>query len=81
MNKYEGLRPLSKERMITMFKVGYRKNEWLAVWCDENGNRCIKAFDTKEEADAFLDCRFCKIGVMTTAFYNAFVEKVISEWC
>ena len=79
MNKHEGLRPLDKERIDNMIKVGYRKNEWLAVWIDNNGNRCIKAFDTKEEADAFLECGLCRIGVMTTTFYDMFVEKVISE--
>lgn len=60
-----------------MLKVGYRENEWLAVYVDENGERQIVPFDTHEKATEFIECCQCKIGVVTTRFYNRYVEKVI----
>ena len=51
------------------FDYGYRHNEWLAVYTDENGDRQIMPFDTFEQAVDFLSCCSCKVGVMTTAFY------------
>ena len=51
------------------FDYGYRHNEWLAVYADENGDRQIAPFDTFEQAVDFLSCCSCKVGVMTTAFY------------
>lgn len=62
-----------------MFEYGYRKNEWLAVYVDENGDRQVIPFDTFEQATQFLECCMCKIGVMTTSFYNHNIEK-IAEW-
>lgn len=47
----------------------YRHNEWLAVYTDECGDEQIMPFDTFEEANKYLQCCDCKIGVMTTAFY------------
>ena len=51
------------------FEYGYRHNEFLAVYTDENGDRQIMPFDTFEQAVDFLSCCSCKVGVMTTAFY------------
>lgn len=54
----------------------YRKNEWVAIYVDECGDRQILTFDTYEQATQFLKCCEYKIGVLTTAFYNHFlVEK------
>lgn len=62
-----------------MIKAGYRHNEWLAVYVDENGDRQIMPFDTFEQAIEFLGCCYNKIGVMTIWFYNANIEKVLAE--
>ena len=51
------------------FEYGYRHNEFLAVYIDKNGDRQIAPFDTFEQAVDFLCCCYCKVGVMTTAFY------------
>ena len=51
------------------FEYGYRHNEFLAVYTDENGDRQIMPFDTFEQAVDFLSCCSCKVGVMTTTFY------------
>lgn len=59
-----------------MIKYSCGKNEWLAVYVDECGDRQIMPFDTFEQAENFIKCCDCKIGVMTTAFYNHYVEKV-----
>lgn len=54
---------------------GYRNNEWLAVYTDECGDEQIMPFDTFEEANKYLQCCDCKIGVMTTAFYYHRVKE------
>ena len=65
-------------------KVEYKKNEWLVVYVDENGDRQILPFDTFELADAFT--RRCMkenalnlIGIMTTRFFDHYIEKVIDN--
>lgn len=62
-----------------MIKFGYRKNEWLAVYVDDCGERQIMPFDTREEAYKYLT-EISKvtsvIGIMTTAFYDNYIEKV-----
>lgn len=55
--------------MTVEFEYGYRHNEWLAVYTDENGDRQIEPFDTFEQAVNFLCVCHCKVGVMTTTFY------------
>lgn len=59
-----------------MIKYGYGFNEWLAVYVDECGDRQIMPFNTFEQAENYLNICDCKIGVMTTAFYNHYIEKV-----
>lgn len=54
---------------------GYRHNEWLAVYVDDCGKVQIMPFDTLEEANKYLQCCDCKIGVMTTAFYYHRVKE------
>ena len=62
-------------------KVSYQKNEWLAVYVDENGDRQILPFDTYEEAEQFtrkIRERYTPvIGVIATRFYDHYVEKII----
>lgn len=65
-------------------KVEYKKNEWLVVYVDENGDRQILPFDTFELADTFT--RRCMkenalnlIGIMTTRFFDHYIEKVIDN--
>ena len=65
-------------------KVEYKKNEWLVVYVDENGDRQILPFDTCELADTFT--RRCMkenalnlIGIMTTRFFDYYIEKVIDN--
>ena len=64
-------------------KVGFEKNEWLVVYVDENGDRQIMPFDFYEQAVDHVNKlkeRFIPInGVMTTRFYNHYVEKIIEE--
>lgn len=60
-------------------KVGYRQNEWLAVYVDECGDQQIMPFDTYEQAQQYLKACGVKIGIITTAFYNHYIEKVIDE--
>ena len=60
-----------------MIKYGYRKNEWLAVYVDECGDRQIMPFDTFTDAQQFLTLHCSvRIGVMTTAFYDRYVEHI-----
>ena len=54
---------------------GYRHNEWVAMYVDECGDRQTLTFDTYEQATQFLECCSCKIGVVTTAFYNHFLAE------
>ena len=64
-------------------KVGYRKNEWLCVYADDCGDTQIMPFDTFEQAEGYaksLREQFVNvIGVMTTVFYDRYVEKIIDE--
>lgn len=64
-------------------EVRYQHNEWLCVYTDESGDRQIMPFDTFEQAEGYaksLRKKFVNIiGVMTTAFYDHYVEKVIDE--
>lgn len=62
-----------------MIKAGYKNNEWLAVYNDENGDRQIMPFDTFEQATEYLGHCYSKIGVMTIWFYNANIENVLEE--
>ena len=62
-----------------MIKAGYRKNEWLAVYVDENGDRQIMPFDTFQQATDYLSCCVNKIGVMTIWFYDAHIENVLGR--
>ena len=57
-------------------ECGYRKNEWIAMYVDMNGEKQVEPFDTYEQAEKFLQCCYCKIGVMTTKFYNRIVEII-----
>lgn len=66
-----------------MIEVGYRHNEFLSVYVDECGDRQIIPFDTFDKATEFTE-NIRKhgttiIGVMTTAFYNRYVETVIDK--
>ena len=62
-------------------EVGYKKNEWLVVYSDADGERQIKMFDLYHQAVEFaneLKENFVPLaGVMTTRFYNHYVEKII----
>lgn len=58
-----------------MIKYGYRKNEYVAVYVDECGDRQVIPFDTYEQATEFLSSVVCKIGVMTTSFYEHYVKE------
>jgi hypothetical protein len=62
-----------------MINYGYRKNEWVAMYVDENGDRQVLPFDTKQQADDFLSCCECRVGVMTTAFYNYISDFINKE--
>ena len=68
-------------------KVGYKENEWLVVYSDENGDRQTLPFDFYEQAVDYankLKERFVPInGVMTTRFYDHYVMKnyrMVSEY-
>lgn len=57
-------------------ECSYRKNEWVAVYVDDySGERQAVPFNTYEEAEKFLQGCYCKIGVMTTRFYNHYVME------
>ena len=58
-----------------MIEHSYKKNEWVAMYVDECGDRQVLPFDTYEQAEKFLKCCSCKIGVVTTAFYNHYIAK------
>lgn len=62
-----------------MINYGYRKNEWVAIYVDENGDRQVLPFDTYKQATEFLECCMCKIGVVTTSFYNAFLADKLQR--
>lgn len=66
-----------------MIKVGYRHNEWLAVYTDECGDRQIIPFDTYEQAVSYLtairDSGTNVLGVMTTLYYNHYIEHIAEE--
>lgn len=63
-------------------QVGYQKNEWLCVYADECGDRQIMPFDTFKQAEnyAYLIRQqgLPLVGIMTTAFYDAKIEKIIN---
>ena len=58
-----------------MIECGYKKNEWVAMYTDECGEIQVLPFDTFEKANAFLNRCYCKIGIVTTRFYNEMIEK------
>lgn len=58
-----------------MIECGYKKNEWVAMYADECGETQVLPFDTFEKASAFLDCCYCKIGIVTTKLYNTLLEN------
>lgn len=59
-----------------MFNYSYQNRDWLAVYVDELGDRQIMPFNSYEDALKYLEVCDCKIGVMTTSFYDRFVEHV-----
>lgn len=58
-----------------MIEYGYRKNEWVAMYVDEYGEIRVLPFDTFEQATIFLDCCYCRVGVVTTKLYNTLLEN------
>lgn len=57
-------------------ECSYHKNEWVAIYVDDySGERQVEPFDTYEQAEKFLQNRYCKIGVMTTRFYNHYIAE------
>ena len=58
---------------------GYKYNEWVAMYVDECGDRQVIPFNTFEDAEKFLKVCDCRIGVVTTAFYNHYIAKDDSE--
>lgn len=59
-----------------MVKYGYRNNEWVVRYQDYDGKVQIEFLDTREEAIDFISRCVFPIGMMTTAFYNHYIEKV-----
>jgi len=63
--------------------VGYKKNEWLAVYVTADGEREFAICNTYEEAEKEINrlrnCGICIIGTMTTRFYNHYVEEIIDK--
>ena len=57
------------------FERGDDCNEWLAIYIDDYGDKCIFNFDTFEQAVEFLSKHERKVGVMTAEFY----ERCMSE--
>ena len=62
-----------------MIKCEYQKNEWITMYVDENGDKQVLPFDTYEQAEKFLSRCYCKIGVMTTRFYNRYIASQLEE--
>ena len=60
-----------------MIECSYRKNEWVAIYVDMDGEKQIESFDTYEQAEEFLSRCYCKIGVMSTRFYNRYIAGQI----
>lgn len=60
-----------------MIKCDYQKNEWVAMYVDECGDKQVLPFDTYEQAESFLKHCYCKIGVITTRFYNHYIASQI----
>lgn len=60
-----------------MIECGYRKNEWVVLYVDENGDKEVLPFDTYEQAEKFLAICYCKIGIVTTRFYNKYIAEQI----
>lgn len=62
-------------------EVGYQHNEVLSVYVDECGDRQVMPFDTFEQAVEFTNNirshGTAVIGVMTTLFYDRYVERII----
>ncbi len=56
-------------------KCSYQKNEWIAMYVDMDGEKQVESFDTYEQAEKFLQRCNCKIGVMTTRFYNRYIAE------
>lgn len=54
-------------------------NEWVVACNDANGERQLLFTDTRNQALKLFDECMYPIGVMTTAFYNHYIEKVIDE--
>lgn len=61
--------------MKVSFDYGYRHNEYVAVYVDECGDRQIMPFDTFEQAVNYLQYCTCRIGAMTTCFYEALATE------
>lgn len=51
-------------------EYGYKHNEWAVLYVDVNSERRVKLFDTFDEANNYFEYCECKIGIMTTAFYE-----------
>lgn len=62
-----------------MIKHSYQKNEWVAMYLDECGDTQVLPFDTYKQAENFLDNCYYKIGIVTTAFYNHYLEGNITH--
>lgn len=60
-----------------MIECSYQKNEWVAMYVDECGDKQVLPFDTYEQAEEFLSRCYYKIGVMTTRFYNHYIAEQI----
>lgn len=59
-------------------ECSYRKNEWIAMYVDDFDGSQIEVFDTYEEAEKFLKTCYCKIGVMTTRFFNHYIAEKLT---
>ena len=59
-----------------MIEYGYRKNEWVTIYYDDYGEVQVVPFDTLEQAENFIKCCDCKIGIVTTAFYNKVLANI-----
>lgn len=59
-----------------MIEYGYRHNEWLAVYVNNEGEEKVVPFNTFDEACAYIKCFSCKIGVMTTSYYYHKVKNL-----
>jgi len=56
-------------------EYGYHKNEWVVIYNDANGKMQVKYFDLYKDAVEALNGYYCKIGVVTTAYYQNIICK------